>query len=73
MRIARTRCGVPPVVIPVQLVIAVVAFQFRVPVPPEGVLQPPEDFAICDEPGVRLIGYDGCGIAGMRLSEDVEQ
>ena len=33
MRIARTRCEVPPVVIPVQLVIAVVAFQFRVPVP----------------------------------------
>ena len=28
-----TRCGVPPLPIPDQLVIAVVAFQFRVPVP----------------------------------------
>ena len=39
----------------------------------EGVLQSPEDFAICDESCVRLIGYDGGGIARMRLSEDVEQ
>ena len=48
----------------------------RVPVegacPPEGVLQSPEDFAIGDEACVRLIGYDGCGIAWMCLSEDVE-
>ena len=33
MRIVRMRCGVPPKVIPCQLVIAVVAFQLRVPVP----------------------------------------
>ena len=39
----------------------------------EGVLQSPEDFAICDEVCVRLIGYDGGGIAWMRLSQDVEQ
>ena len=49
----------------------------RVPVegagPPEGIPRRPENFAICNEPGVRLIGYDGSGIAWMRLSEDIEQ
>ena len=39
----------------------------------EGVFQPPESFAICDESGVRLIGYNGGGIAWVRLSEDVKQ
>ena len=51
----------------------------RIPVeggisPEEGVPGRPENFAICDEACVRLIGYDGSGIAWMRrLSEDVEQ
>ena len=40
---------------------------------PEGIPRRPESFAIRDESGVRLIGYDGCGIAWVRLSEDVEQ
>ena len=39
----------------------------------EGVFQPPENFAIGDEAGVRLIGYDCGGIAWVCLSEDVEQ
>ena len=40
----------------------------------EGVPHTPENFAICDEACVRLVGYDGCGITWMRrLSEDVEQ
>ena len=73
MMMIATRCGVPAKPIPCQLDIAVDAFQFGVGSSPEGVFQSPEDFAVRDEACVRLIGYDGCGIAWMRLSEDVEQ